>query len=134
MLGEPGISPNVVQEPFVRPAQSLKRWRKRFVAWILHLSATDPTEGSVADRCIRHAASTLYHRWKGVRAEALGETKLAFDDLVNQLYAGQDPPGVEEALETKHWTHAAFYPRVILFGQRCSSRDNFESERHRRER
>jgi hypothetical protein len=25
-----------------------------------------------------------------VRAEALGETELAFDDLVNQLHAGQD--------------------------------------------
>jgi hypothetical protein len=52
---------------------------------------------------------------EGVRAEALGQTKLAFNDLVNQLYAGQDPPGVEEALETKHWTHAAFYSPVVLF-------------------
>ena len=42
-------------------------------------------------------ASTLYHTCKGGRGEALGQTKLAFDDLVNQLYAGQDPPGVEEA-------------------------------------
>jgi hypothetical protein len=32
---------------------------------------------------------------EGVRAEALGQTKLALDDLVNQLYAGQDPPSVE---------------------------------------
>ena len=23
---------------------------------------------------------------------------------LNQLYADQDPPGVEEALETKHWS------------------------------
>jgi hypothetical protein len=52
---------------------------------------------------------------EGVRAEALGQTKLAFDDLVNQLYAGQDPPGVEEALESEHRTHAAFNPPVILF-------------------
>jgi hypothetical protein len=52
---------------------------------------------------------------EGVRAEALGQTKLAFDDLVNQLYAGQDPPGVEEALESEHRAHAAFYPPVILF-------------------
>jgi hypothetical protein len=52
---------------------------------------------------------------EGVRAEARGQTKLAFDDLVNQLYADQDPPGVEEALETKHWSHAAFYPPMILF-------------------
>ena len=37
---------------------------------------------------------------EGVRAEALGQTKLALDDLVNQLYAGQDPPSVEETLET----------------------------------
>jgi hypothetical protein len=34
---------------------------------------------------------------------------------VNQLYAGQDPPGVEEALESEHRAHAAFYPPVILF-------------------
>ena len=40
---------------------------------------------------------------------------LAFDDLVNQFNAAQNTPGVEEALETKHWTHAAFYPPVILF-------------------
>ncbi len=39
---------------------------------------------------------------EGVRAEALGQTKLALDDLVNRLYAGQDPPGVEEALESEH--------------------------------
>jgi hypothetical protein len=52
---------------------------------------------------------------EGIRAEALGQTKLAFDDLVNQLYASQDPPGVEEALETKHWSHAAFNAPVILF-------------------
>src|SRR5271157_2931943 len=38
----------------------------------------------------------------------------ALDDLVNQLYAGQDPPGVEEALETMHRAHAAFYPPVIF--------------------
>jgi hypothetical protein len=68
---------------------------------------------------------------EGVRAEALGQTKLAFDDLVNQLYAGQDPPGVEEALESEHRAHAAFYPPVILFDRRCSSRDNFESGRDR---
>jgi hypothetical protein len=52
---------------------------------------------------------------EGVRAEALWQTKLAFDDLVSQLYAGQDPPGVEEALESEHRAHAAFYPSVILF-------------------
>jgi hypothetical protein len=52
---------------------------------------------------------------EGVRAEALGQTRLALDDLVNQLYAGQDPPGVEEALESEHRAHAAFYPPVILF-------------------
>jgi hypothetical protein len=50
-----------------------------------------------------------------VRAEALGQTKLAFDDFVNQLYAGQDTLCVDEALETKHRAHAAFYPPVILF-------------------
>src|SRR5258708_8220849 len=53
---------------------------------------------------------------EGVRAEALGQTKLAFDDLVNQLYVGQaDPPGVEEALESEHRAYAALYPPVILF-------------------
>ena len=34
---------------------------------------------------------------------------------MNHLYAGQDPPGVEEALESEHRAHAAFYPPVILF-------------------
>lgn len=29
-------------------SQSFQRWRKRFVTWILHLSATDPLTGSVA--------------------------------------------------------------------------------------
>src|SRR5260370_24109414 len=52
---------------------------------------------------------------KGARAKALGHTTLAFDDLVNQLYAGQGPPGVEEALESEHRAHAALYPPVILF-------------------
>ena len=52
---------------------------------------------------------------EGVRAEALGHTKLAFDDLVNEFDAAQNTPGVEEALEAEHWTHAAFYPPVILF-------------------
>ena len=46
---------------------------------------------------------------------ALGQTKLALDDLVNQLYAGQDPPSVEETLESEHRAHAAFNPPVILF-------------------
>src|SRR5208282_5980284 len=50
-----------------------------------------------------------------LRAEALGQTKLAFDDLVNEFNAAQNTPGVEEALETKHWSHPAFYPPVILF-------------------
>ena len=50
-----------------------------------------------------------------LRAEALRQTKLAFDDLVNQFNAAQNTPRVEEALETKHWSHAAFYPPVILF-------------------
>ena len=68
---------------------------------------------------------------EGVRAEALGQTKLALDDLVNQLYAGQDPPSVEETLESEHRAHAAFYPPVILFGRRCSGRDSFESGRDR---
>ena len=46
---------------------------------------------------------------------AIRQTKLAFDDLVNQFNAAQNTPGVEESLETKHWSHAAFYPPVILF-------------------
>ena len=54
-----------------------------------------------------------YLEW--VRAEAIRQTKLAFDDLVNQLYAGQDPPCAEEALESEHRAHAAFYAAVILF-------------------
>jgi hypothetical protein len=52
---------------------------------------------------------------EGVRAEALGQTKLAFDDLVNEFNAAQNTPGVEEALEAEHWTHAAFYPPMSLF-------------------
>ena len=44
-----------------------------------------------------------YMEW--VSAEALGQTKLALDDIVNQLHAGQDPPGVEEALESEHRAH-----------------------------
>jgi hypothetical protein len=68
---------------------------------------------------------------EGVRAEALGQTKLTLDDLVNQLYAGRDPPGVEEALESEHRAHAAFYPPVILFDNVVQSRDNFESGRGR---
>ena len=52
---------------------------------------------------------------EGVRAEALGQTELAFDDLVNQFNASQDPPCVEEALESEHRAHAAFYPPMILF-------------------
>ena len=51
---------------------------------------------------------------EGVRAEALGQTKLAFDDLVNEFNAAQNTPGVEEALETKHWSHAAFYPPYLF--------------------
>ena len=67
-----------------------------------------PSLGSVADRCIPHAAGTLYHTWNG------SVPKLS-DDLLNQLYAVQNTPSVEEALETKHWSNAAFYPPVILF-------------------
>ena len=37
-----------------------------------------------------------------LRAEALRQTKLTFDDLVNQFNAAQNTPCVEEALETKH--------------------------------
>src|ERR1700730_7131369 len=48
-----------------------------------------------------------------LRAEALRQTKLAFDDLVNQFNAAENTPCVEEALETKHWSHAAFYPPGI---------------------
>jgi hypothetical protein len=52
--------------------------------------------------------------------------------LVNQLYAGgQDPPSVEELLNPNLGLDAAFYPPVILFDQRCSSTDSFESGRHR---
>jgi hypothetical protein len=56
---------------------------------------------------------TPYLEW--LRAEAIRQTKLAFDDLVNQFNAGQDPPCVEEALESEHRAHAAFYPPMILF-------------------
>jgi hypothetical protein len=55
---------------------------------------------------------------EGVRAEALGQTKLALDDLVNQLYASQDPPGVEEALESEHRAGRGFLPSGDLVGRR----------------
>jgi hypothetical protein len=60
-------------------------------------------------------ASTLYHTCTGGRGEALGQTKLAFDDLVNQLYAGQNPPGVEEAREPEHRAHPGLDAPVVLF-------------------
>jgi hypothetical protein len=50
-----------------------------------------------------------------VRAEACGNIELTFYDLLDQLHTGHYAPGVEEVLETKHWSHAAFYPPVILF-------------------
>ena len=71
------------------------------------------TRGSVADRCIPHVASTLYHTCKGGRGEALGQTKLAFDE--NQLYAGQNPPSVEEALEPENRAHPGLDAPVVLF-------------------
>ena len=54
-----------------------------------------------------------YTEW--VRVEACGNIELTFYDLLDQLHTGHDAPGVEEALEAEHWTHAAFYPPVILF-------------------
>src|SRR5208283_1494351 len=41
--------------------------------------------------------------------------ELTFYDLLDQLHTGHDAPSVEEALEAEHWTHAAFYPPMILF-------------------
>ena len=58
------------------------------------------------------ACCTIY---RTVRAEACGNIELTFYDLLDQLHTGHDAPGVEEALESEHWTHAAFYPPVILF-------------------
>ena len=50
---------------------------------------------------------------------------------MNQFNAAQNTSGVEEALETKHWSHAAFYPPVILFDNVVQVGDSFESGRHR---
>ena len=50
-----------------------------------------------------------------VRAETCGNIELTFYDLLDQLHTGHDAPGVEEALEAEHRTHAAFNPPVILF-------------------
>ncbi len=50
-----------------------------------------------------------------VRAEACGNIELTFYDLLDQLHTGHYAPGVEEALEAEHRTHAAFNPPVILF-------------------
>jgi hypothetical protein len=44
-----------------------------------------------------------------VRAEALGQTKLAFDDLVNQLYAGQDRRALKKRLNPSIGLDAGFY-------------------------
>ena len=60
--------------------------------------------------------------YRTVRAEACGNIELTFDDLLDQLHTGHDAPCVEEALEAKHWTHAAFYPPVILFDISCKAR------------
>jgi hypothetical protein len=57
----------------------------------------------------------LYHIQNGSVAEACGNIELTFYDLLDQLHTGHDVPGVEEALEAEHWTHAAFYPPMILF-------------------
>jgi hypothetical protein len=52
---------------------------------------------------------------EGVRAEALWQTKLAFDDLVSQLYAGQTRRALKKRLNPSIGLDAAFYPPVILF-------------------
>ena len=36
---------------------------------------------------------------EGVRAEALGQTKLAFDDLVNEFNAAQNTPALKKRLK-----------------------------------
>jgi hypothetical protein len=95
-------------------------WKSDSFSYRTHLPfdskvATLPEDGSVADRYIPQRGEHVIPYMEGVRADALGQTKLALDDLVNQLYAGQDPPGVEEALESEHRAHAAFYPPVIAF-------------------
>ena len=52
---------------------------------------------------------------------ACGNIELTFYDLMDQLHAGHDASGVEEALEAERWTHAAFNPPVILFNNMVQS-------------
>ena len=76
--------------------------------------ATQVLTGSVADGRKTHAASTLYHTAKRVVTKAFGHVELAFDDLLDQLQAGDDPTGVEEMLEPKHRSHPRLDTPVVL--------------------
>src|SRR4029077_5966963 len=49
-----------------------------------------------------------------VVTKAFGHVELAFDDLLDQLHAGGDPPGVEETLEPKHRSHPRLDAPVVL--------------------
>jgi hypothetical protein len=49
-----------------------------------------------------------------VVTKAFGHVELAFDDLLDQLHAGDDPPGIEETLEPKHRSHPRLDAPVFL--------------------
>ena len=49
-----------------------------------------------------------------VVTKAFGHVEPAFDDLLDQLYAGDDPPGAEETLEPKHRSHLRLDAPVVL--------------------
>ena len=49
-----------------------------------------------------------------VVTKAFGHVELAFDDLLDQLHAGDGPPGVEETLEPKHRSHPGLDAPVVL--------------------
>jgi hypothetical protein len=49
-----------------------------------------------------------------VVTKAFGHVELALDDLLDQLHAGDDPPGVEERLEPKPRSHPRLDVPVVL--------------------
>jgi hypothetical protein len=75
----------------------------------------DVVQWSVADRRKIHAASMLYHIQNGSVPKLAGTSNWPFTIFWTNSTPGHDAPSVEEALEAEHWTHAAFYPPVILF-------------------
>ena len=107
-LGEPGMGPNVVQEPFLRCAsQSFKRRRKRLVAWILHLSATDPLLATIRRNDPgRDAADWLWKRITSrqsclTRSDIDAGTKTLALTLVHFSGAGLSPYKTRKSISAR---------------------------------